>query len=297
MSNKKGYTLLELITAVVILSALLVLAAPTFSNLNKSWQEKICSDNRTRLIQAIRSDQASGKLEKSDAILDEGRMEEILRDYMKRYSQSCPEGGHYLLEDDGGTIVLACDLHSSAQELGKIGNIVSHMQQMLQGLRENPSTEAFNRYTSVIDSTADEASSTYLQFINRGIRDQLKAANANTWTIKCLYNAGRTPPNYYQMYWSHVDLQAMNVTAGDWVLCMKYNESLDTYTLGYVKVISKNVNGSKPFLALDGEGASAGSGSSWKEYAGQTAADKKNYDKIEALYEQVKDQGDSIIKK
>ena len=297
MSNKKGYTMLELITVVVILAALLALISPTFSHLNKNWQEKICSDNRSRLIQAIRADQASGKLEKNEEILSQGRMEEILKDYMKRYSQSCPEGGHYQLREEDGIVILSCDIHSSAQEMGRIGNIVNNMQNMLQGLRENPDTESFNRYTSVIDSTADEANSTYLQYINQGIRNQLKAANANTWSIKCLYNAGRTPPNYYQMFWSHVDIQAMNVTAGDWVLCMKYNENLNTYTLGYVKVISKSVNGSSPFLALDGEGASAGSSNSWKEYAGQSADDKKSYDKIEALYEQVKAKGESIIKK
>ena len=297
MTNKKGYTMLELITVIVILAALTALVSPTFSKLNKNWQEKICSDNRARLIQAIQSDQASGKLEKRDEILTETRLEEILRDYEKLYGQSCPEGGHFRLQTDGGVAVLACDIHSSAQELGRIGNIVANMQQMLKELRENAGTEAFNRYTSVIDSTADEAKSTYLQYINQGIRDQLQAANANTWSIKCLYNAGRTPPNYYQMFWSHVDLDAMGVKANDWILCMKYNESLNTYTVGYVKVISKSVNGSTPYLALDGEGAANASGSSWKEYAGQTAEDKRNYDKTEALYEQVKNQGDSILRK
>lgn len=296
MTNKKGYTLLELITVVVILAALLALAAPTFSKFNKNWQEKICSDNRSRLVQAIRSDQAAGKLEGSDEIMDEGRMEEILRDYEKRYGQSCPEGGYYKLETEEGIAVLTCDIHSTAQELGRIGNIVSNMQQMLKELRESEATEGFNRYTSVIDSTADEEKSTYLQFINQGIRDQLQEANANTWTIKCLYNAGRTPPNYYQMFWSHVDLAEANVKVDDWVLCMKYNENLNTYTLGYVRVISKSVNGSAPYLALDGEGAVSASDGSWKECAGQSAADKKSYEKIEALYAQVKSQGDSVIR-
>ncbi|MDO5116579.1 MAG: type II secretion system protein [Synergistaceae bacterium] len=121
MEKKKGFTLTELLVALVITAILASLAFISYSKAIEKAEETACLANKKTIARAYGIYRQQGGKEKSLAGF-------IAADYdglIGNSSAKCPSGGsYYAASDDAGRDSVLCTLHDEKVNGGAAGNII-----------------------------------------------------------------------------------------------------------------------------------------------------------------------------
>jgi prepilin-type N-terminal cleavage/methylation domain-containing protein len=96
--SQGGFTLMELLVVVAILSIIISIALPKFNHLQKKASESVCDTNREIVLKEYRA-----------YLMDKNHSEEVFNQFIQeRYDSVCPENGTYTYENG----IVRCSVHS-----------------------------------------------------------------------------------------------------------------------------------------------------------------------------------------
>lgn len=105
-SKKKGFTLVEIMIVVGIISILLLIAVPSWRQVRQTSTERACGGNRQRLDKAKTLWAADEGLDNSAVATPADLAPKYIKDF-----PVCPSNGVYSIGD--GTTPAACSIHGS----------------------------------------------------------------------------------------------------------------------------------------------------------------------------------------
>ncbi len=98
LQAQDGFTLMELLVVVAILSIIISIAIPKFSHLQSKASESVCATNREIVLKEYRA-----------YLLDKEHSEATFNQFLAQYYDGvCPEGGTYTYENG----IVRCSVHS-----------------------------------------------------------------------------------------------------------------------------------------------------------------------------------------
>ena len=105
MSKKRGFTLIEVMIVVLVISIMLAIAVPSWIKVRETSNKTACDDNRHHILQAKQFwMQDQGKVS-----TDVATSADLVPTYIKSFPK-CPEGGTYTIGD--GNAEVKCSIHN-----------------------------------------------------------------------------------------------------------------------------------------------------------------------------------------
>ncbi|SFU89595.1 type II secretion system protein GspG [Alicyclobacillus macrosporangiidus] len=112
--GEAGFTLLEMVVAVLVLAVMMSVVAPHVLGVGQRAESVACEQNQRNIRAALDEYQlmyhkypAGNSDEQLQALVDAQLLDSVPRD---------PGGGHYILNTTGNEVVVTCDVH------GELGN-------------------------------------------------------------------------------------------------------------------------------------------------------------------------------
>lgn len=117
MNNKsvKGFSLVEIMIAVVIIGIILAIALPNYSKSGKASQKTVCIANLEKIDAAV--DQWLLENHASAGTSLSGSEDEIYNNYVRGGKPKCPAGGEYTLHSAGDRPQVTCSKESEGHKL------------------------------------------------------------------------------------------------------------------------------------------------------------------------------------
>lgn len=263
-THRKGFTLIELILVIAILAILAMVAVPAYTNLREDGRRQVCQTNREILERCYKTRRASAPNESKETSL-----QQVLAD---NPTAVCPSGNVFETSFSKDKLVITCPEHGaeSSDYRSLHGTDVSQTLKKAvdQLIREGAITS-----TSTIDSAAIQDENSRSSKIEAALKEAGFSSEGTTWNIS------GTDSGQVGICWSEAPLPE-NAKAGDQVLVIRYNSVRKTYTVGYVKLVTRQ----EGYLALDGN-----LNGSFTEYKGETTQTedmKKDFDQIYQVYQE-----------
>ena len=259
MRRRAGFTLLEVLTTVLIIGVLAAVTLPVFSGAKGDTQAAVCAANRASLQSRMTV------LEVKNRSLPAEQVQEKIQAELDEYA--CPSGGTYTVCLYGGQWTVLCSAHSETNPTIPLARTMRAKGYI------NASNVAAG--STRIDSTSPNGTRTLA--IKAALDTDLAALNAKTWAaINIRYNG----KNYYKLVWTSTEIE--NLSAGDQfaVMCLDMYTGAYSVWLSTVYKQSLTQDGATSYyniLALQSEISTSKSA---------TAAQKLNYTYMNALYYQ-----------
>jgi prepilin-type N-terminal cleavage/methylation domain-containing protein len=288
MEYKKGFTLIELVVVIAILTALAALALPNMTGIINTAKERVCISNRETLRRSYMANIATVQNKDSQAVT--AAITEAVNDV----HGSLTDSTHYTVSDTchGGeaatiTVIYNGD-HSAITEMrcsvhreDLVGTSPAPVfLEAISALRTALGKDNFNADSATIGKK------TNVTYINNYLENQ--GINISDYGFKCYSVRGNTEGKS-TMVFTKVDLAGQDLVAAVkanpnmYVSVLKYDEKTNTYVAGYCKMsitTSKNENNeNKSYVTIDPNSAS-----SFVEYKGQTSETKSNFDATYNIY-------------
>lgn len=174
-TSQAGFTLIEIVTVLVLLGILSAVAVPKYFDLQEEAAAKMCMHNRAVILESLTSRSALSHIENDTAIFDHSngqeKSEEIVAElggdnctYGETCSRHCPSEGvftvTYTQSNDGDiSFEVKCSKHgaTSSKDSGTSGGkkIAENTQDFEKWLKENYNTQLDSVFTESKDGKAD----------------------------------------------------------------------------------------------------------------------------------------------
>lgn len=282
-TNKKGFTLVEIIVVLVILAIMAVIVLPSFTGWIKRAEAKRCIVERSMLARDYQVNAAYNVYE----VADDTKANALLADSANQL---------FKLTSTNNTLVGTCGnlwtvTYSNDRNFiseifcAKHGSIYAYDDEGLVYHGASPDV-LINKaiklsgvtLTDNTDSTAPNGINTVpiLNYMKANGID-LDALHVKSWAI-------RKESGYSQkiMFWSDQDISALNV--GDSVRIIRYNPNNNTYTAGYMTITTTTEGGQTYNVFSGGTGSSV-----WTQAAGQSATTKASYEDTIKIFNEMKE--------
>ncbi len=115
--NSKGFTLVEIMTVVLVMGILLALAVPNIIKYRETSRAKACQVNLRSILQAVEEARLERDKTTLNAIKEDGKVDHLVGKYMRSIPE-CQSGGEYAIEYDDDTDSFTVTCSSSGEKEG-----------------------------------------------------------------------------------------------------------------------------------------------------------------------------------
>lgn len=293
-SSKQGFTLIEIVSVLVILGILAAVAVPKYFDLQEESEKKAA-------LGSVAEAQARIQLRFGQLILQGNTCEDAVKQVndLSLLADSTDGGnlfGEFILSSEPITttgVTVSAKRKGNAGDAADTGAKLSVPDCATNGTTTHIPFNALNlakvfaneqvlaalsdangqKHTA--ESNATGGSNNFTDAVTQALNDTgIDLSSIGSWA----YSKDGI------LYWSEKNIKDFNT--GDNILTMRYNKTMDTYTVGYITIQSKkDTNGTdyNAFLSPNGK-------ETWTEYTAngpQTAAMKSSFDTAMRYYDSI----------
>lgn len=115
-SYHRGFTLIEIMIVVVILSLLLSVAIPNYFKSHSMSKTTVCKNNLKQITGAVEQWALDNNIP-GGTVPNDAQEAQIYADYMRGGKPECPGGGQYIIYAVGANPQVRCTLESEGHKL------------------------------------------------------------------------------------------------------------------------------------------------------------------------------------